>query len=359
MKLNNLGLNNKDILYRYIAGSTLYGLNIPGISDIDIRGVYLADIKDVIDLGFNYKDQVSDEKSDVVYYEINKFLRLLLKSNPNVLESLYIPKDKIIGDIHPLIREIINNKDEFLTKECFNSFCGYAITQIQKARGLNKKVFIEKMPYKTPLDFCFTTKNGESIKIEEFLKAYHMEQNKCGLSTMPNMHYIYALYYDNKNYGYRGIIGKNSNEIRLTSIPKGELPVCYMFFNKDGYSKYCKDYKEFKEWGKNRNPNRFYATIKAGKGYDQKNIMHSIRMLHMGIEIANGEGFNVVRTWDKNFLMKIRNGEFEYDYIIEYLDNKKIELDNAILDCKLKENVNIDLLNNILIDIRKKQFYTL
>ena len=30
----------------------------------------------------------------------------------------------------------------------------------------------------------------------------------------------------------------------LNSIPKGEKPIAMLYFNKDGYSVYCKKYKE-------------------------------------------------------------------------------------------------------------------
>ena len=36
-------------------------------------------------LGFGYKEQVSDDTNDIVYYELNRFMSLLLQNNPNIL----------------------------------------------------------------------------------------------------------------------------------------------------------------------------------------------------------------------------------------------------------------------------------
>ena len=101
-------------------------------------GVKDISIEDFIELYI--QSQISDEKNDITYYELGKWVELLMRANPNALESLYIPKDKVVGDIHPAIQLFIDNREMFLTKECFKSLVGYAYTQIQKATGLNKKI---------------------------------------------------------------------------------------------------------------------------------------------------------------------------------------------------------------------------
>ena len=63
-----------------------------------------------------------------------------MKSNPTALESLFIPKHCIIGEVHPMVQYIIDNRDMFLSKECFKTLLGYSYSQIYKARGLNKKI---------------------------------------------------------------------------------------------------------------------------------------------------------------------------------------------------------------------------
>jgi hypothetical protein len=38
-----------------------------------------------------------------------------------------------------------------------------------------------------------------------------------------------------------------SNQLRLSSIP-GEKSIATIVYNKDGYTKHCKDYREYQEW---------------------------------------------------------------------------------------------------------------
>ena len=42
------------------------------------------------------------------------------------------------------------------------------------------------------------------------------------------------------------LLVKKSNEIRLSSIPKGETPLIMIYYNVEAYSKYMKEYAEYK-----------------------------------------------------------------------------------------------------------------
>lgn len=126
--------NKKLIVYECISGSKAYGLDLPG-SDTDIKGVYILPQEFIY--GLNYIPQVSDKTNDTVYYELGRFIELLMRNNPNLLELLATPEDKV------LIRDPIMGKikpELFVSKKCKDSFGGYAFTQIGKARGLNKKI---------------------------------------------------------------------------------------------------------------------------------------------------------------------------------------------------------------------------
>ena len=126
------------LIYEYVRGSVLYGLDTPD-SDIDTSGVYVCRPAEL--LGFlGYMPQVSDHRHDNVWFEVGELVRLLCKSNPTALEALFVPADKVIGPVHPMMQMLIDNRDLFLSKQCFNPFFGYAKSQIEKARGLNKKI---------------------------------------------------------------------------------------------------------------------------------------------------------------------------------------------------------------------------
>ena len=81
-----------------------------------------------------------------------------------MLELLYSPEDCII-ETSPQFQLIRDNRDKFLTKKCLKSFGGYAVAQIKKAEGLDKKMNWEKdkVTRKDLLDFCYVIENGQSI----------------------------------------------------------------------------------------------------------------------------------------------------------------------------------------------------
>lgn len=393
---------NNLIIYEYKRGSHLYHLNVE-TSDEDYGGVFVCPVEDLIGLRSGYVEQVSDEKNDTVFYELGRWLELLLKANPTVLESLFAPEDCIIKS-HPIIDEIRKNRDLFVSKQCFNTFYGYGISQIGKARGLNKKIVNPVTERKDILDFCYTFKNQGSQPIKDWLKEHNLDQKYCGLVNLPNMKDVYGVYYDfaayfkfedvdwydvsfqsggvkypwsnfiseadakkisdrirNKEFfHYSGIVHpdeiEKSNTVRLSSIPKGETPICFMTYNKDGYASHCKDYKEYKEWEEKRNPVRYESNL--DKNYDSKNMMHCIRLVRMAKELAQGKGFNVVRDADRQYLLDIRNHKFEYDEVMVQVNKEVEEMEEAMKNSSLQEEIDYDKVNELLIRVRK-QFYNL
>ena len=183
--MNIQEVENK-LAYKFVRGSTLYNTTVE-TSDVDYGGVFIAPNDILLGLPDFYQDQVSDEKQGTTYYEFNRWVELLIKANPNALESLFVPTDKVIGNIHPAVQLIIDNRDMFLTKECFKSLSGYAYAQIQKCRGLNKKCVQPIMERKEVMDFCYTFKEQGSQPVKEFLKENGLDQKYCGLVSIPNM----------------------------------------------------------------------------------------------------------------------------------------------------------------------------
>ena len=388
--MNIQEVENK-LAYKFVRGSTLYNTNIE-TSDVDYGGVFILPNERLIGLSDFYQDQISDEKHDTTYYEFNRWVELLMKANPNALESLFVPTDKVIGNIHPAVQLIIDNRDMFLTKECFKSLSGYAYAQIQKCRGLNKKCVQPVMEKKEVMDFCYTFKDQGSQPMKEFLEERGYLQKYCGLVSIPNMKDTYGVYYDfashvkfefdnykdrrvflslcndwfggeyyewvfdrfvnNEFYGYSGIVhpeGK-SNEVRLSSIPKGEMPICFMTYNQQGYESHCRKYKEYYEWVEKRNPARYESNLKSN--YDVKNVAHCVRLLHMGRELAKGEGFNVVRTWDREMILDIRNHKYEYEEIIEYVEKVFAEMKELAEKCDLPKTVDKQKVNELILQAR-------
>lgn len=409
------------LLFEYVAGSHLYGLNNES-SDLDTKGLFIAPKEVLMGLGSDYQPLVSDERNDNTWFEIGNYCNLLLKSNPTVLEALFVPEDKIITPPSDIIMPLFENRDQFVTKQCFKPFISYAVEQIRKCRGQNKLIVNPVTERLTPFDFAYTFYKQGSTKIRNWLDNRGLNKDFCGLVHIPNMHDTYGVYYDwgahihhrlikyedmemaafganifgyiflcwfgygqvaedikkftkfvmeffnletkkdlkdwyDKNQEvihYRGMCLENSTDMRGSSVSKGEKPICHMVYNESGFKDHCKKYKEFQDWVKNRNPKRYESNL--GKGYDAKNLMHTFRLIHMGKEIAEGRGIILNRTEDRDFLMDVRNHKYEYDDLIAMADADKEALDKAMAESTIRETIDVDFVNELLIEIRKKAY---
>ena len=187
--------NSGRLLYEYIRGSHAYGLNVE-TSDVDTGGVYITTPDVLRGLRVNYLEQISDKKGDNVWYEIGRFLELLMTSNPNMLEALFVPERCIIYK-HPVMDVILKNRKKFLCKKVFKALSGYSYDQIQKARGLNKKITKPIKYRQNVIDFCWTFDGCQgSMRLLDWLNAHGMKQKYCGLTSIDNMPGVYGLYYD-------------------------------------------------------------------------------------------------------------------------------------------------------------------
>ncbi|MEO0470077.1 MAG: nucleotidyltransferase domain-containing protein [Bacteroidota bacterium] len=340
------------IVFECISGSHAYGLNLPE-SDLDIKGVFVLPPEKFF--GLTEVPQVSDERNDTTYFEIGRFFELLGKSNPTALELLFTPAESIRYQ-HPLFTQL--PRKLFLSKKCRDTFAGYARMQIKKARGLNKKI-LNPFPKekKDILDFCHVAEEGKSVALRSWLEKHGLRQEDCGLAKLDHMRDLFACYHDaSGQYGYKGMLRKpHATRLLLSSIPKDELPIAYLSFNEDGYTKYCKDYQQYWEWVEKRNEARYEGTIAHGKNYDAKNMMHTFRLLDMAIEIlADGE-LHLKRP-NRDELLAIRKGKFQYEELLDLAEKKLEAVENAWANSILPETPPADQIEALLIDFRKSWY---
>lgn len=339
------------IIFECISGSKAYGLATPN-SDTDIRGVFILPKEQFYSL--DYVGQINNETNDIAYYELRKFIELCAKNNPNILELLNVPEECILYK-HPIFDEI--KQEYFLSKLCKITFANYAFTQIKKARGLNKKIVntVEKVR-KSVEDFCYIRKGKKVILLRDFLFENNLKSNYCGLAKVNHIKDCYNLFY-NEKANFKGIARENSNEVCLSSISKEEKPIAMLYFNLDGYSTYCKKHKEYWSWVKKRNNERYKSNIAHDKNYDAKNMMHTFRLLHMAKEIGELGTINVKRQ-DREYLLSIKNAEFEYDQLVKRAEGIKGELDLLYKKSNLPEMPDLISVNRLLAKMRDK-FYEL
>ena len=373
-------------LYLVVRGSHAYGTNIE-TSDTDYAGVFIQSEEDI--LGNKYVEQISDDKNDIIIYEIRRFLELLGSNNPTVLELLNTPEDCVIYK-DPIFDLVLNDREKFISKVCAKSLGGYAKQQISKAKGQNKKQNWEKdkVTRKEVLDFVYVIEGEKSIPWKVWNEDKKYEEKFIGVVNVPNARDIYAVYYDfiarnmfSENipektriiliklqkesgqpmgFGYKGLVktgeginSAESNQLRLSSIPKDEEPICVVTYNKDGYTQHCNDYKSYQTWLEQRNEARWVDVQSHGQKIDGKNMMHCMRLIQMSREIAEGKGI-IVRRPNSKELISIRKGEVDLQTLIDKVEKEIVEIDKLFEESNLPDIVDNKLIHNLIVKIRKE-----
>lgn len=350
MTIEDLRAKNLIVL-ECLSGSKAYGLDTI-TSDTDLKGVFVLPKEEYY--GLNYIPQVSNATNDEVFYELGRFLELLSVNNPNILELLSTPEKAVIFK-HPFLDNI--QPEQILSKLCKDTFGKFAFSQIKKAKGLKKKI-VNPMTEerKSLLHFCYVSQEKGSIPLLKYLQHKNWRQEDCGLSRIPHMKDMYGLFYS-ENDILQGIIRTDkANDVCLSSIPQEMTQIGLMYFNKDGYSTYCKEHREYWEWVEKRNLPRFKNTEDHGKNYDAKNMMHVFRLLEMAEEIGRDKKINVERP-NRKFLLDIKSGEYEYDELLLMAEEKQKRMNDAFDSSTLPELPNKEYINKLAFELREK-FYT-
>jgi uncharacterized protein len=125
------------------------------IDDRDVFGLVVPPKK--FYFGLKEWDSAASIKThwDCELFEVRKYVRLLLKQNPNVLAHLYLrPEDRLLET--PMSKRLIENRHLFVNKDAaYGSFANYAKSQIYKMKhfsfqgymGEKRKGLVEKFGF--------------------------------------------------------------------------------------------------------------------------------------------------------------------------------------------------------------------
>src|SRR5262249_19786882 len=124
------------IIYRCQVGSRAFGL-AGDDSDDDIRGIYLPQARLHWSL-FKLPEQLefADQAKDEVYWELEKFLLLAVKANPNVLETLWTPLVLHADEVAQRLREM---RTAFLSRHLYKTYSGYVLSQFRRMANAQEK----------------------------------------------------------------------------------------------------------------------------------------------------------------------------------------------------------------------------
>lgn len=118
------------VIYRCVVGSRAYGLE-ESHSDVDYRGIYLPRSEQLWSL-YGVPEQIEVAATQEHYWELQRFLVLALKANPNVLECLYSP---LVEQATPLAQELLSLRSIFLSQLVYQTFNGYVLSQFRKMQA--------------------------------------------------------------------------------------------------------------------------------------------------------------------------------------------------------------------------------
>jgi len=170
---------NVKILTAGISGSHMWGLNTPE-SDIDIRGIYVAPIEQVLSLEHGADTiEATWGEVDVQFYEVKKAFNMLNKNNGNLVELLLSPT--VFYDTKEVPWRYIAKT--YLVKELFHYYKGYYHSQRERAsRNRGGKALL--YTYREIMQGIWLMRKGEIIhnfydlkrKFEkEFFTLAHLE----------------------------------------------------------------------------------------------------------------------------------------------------------------------------------------
>lgn len=129
-------------------GSHAHGTYVPktnpdSIDDIDLMGIAVGPKSSYVGLS-EFEQKIHQEGEwDITVFEARKFVRLLLKQNPNVLGLLWLREEDYIY-ISPAAQKLRDNREIFSSKGVYNSFTGYAAGQFHKMTHFNSE-YIDRL----------------------------------------------------------------------------------------------------------------------------------------------------------------------------------------------------------------------
>lgn len=354
------------LLFLGIVGSQSYGLATEH-SDVDRKAIFMQSNEDL--LRNKYVPQIEIDK-DFVAYELRRFLELLTVGNPNVLELLFLPTHCIESSSLEF-NYLKQHRESFLTKKCYDTFSGYARTQLNKASGINKKFKWEeaRITRKQPIDFAkfLDRQSGETLPLTEWLKVSEYTSNQVGLVALDGFRDGYKLFIDQLKWasdnhrfdvdfetrGYKGF--GDGDQPTTSEIEKYMMSqwLGFVYWNREAYSTHCKEYREYSKWLKNRNENRVATNKAHGQQYDSKNLLHLVRLIMTAEEIPTQKTLNVDRSGDRDYLLSIRRGDADLKEVIDVWTKRVESLKSLYEQSDLPDSVDIEEIENIELRLRK------
>lgn len=310
-------------------GSHAYGLNTVN-SDLDLRGVFVA--PKPYYLGFlNQVEQIeATTPNDLVIYEMRRFFALAADCNPNIIEILNTASEDVL-DCNDIGDELRWHANDFLSTNAKHRFSGYAMSQLKRIRTHFR--WLKDPPKAPPTREEFDLPPFTAISRDQLQAAEALVQKKIN-SWMPLL--------DDVSEGQKialqgqlqtflddlvtngGFLNSKHMLEQAASRAIGYDENFLLLLDKERrYSAAKHEWDNYQRWKRERNETR--ADLERKHGYDTKHAMHLVRLMRMGEEILT-TGKVIVKRPDREELLAIRNGAWEYDQLVEWAERQDAKL---------------------------------
>lgn len=312
---------DSNIILLGLGGSHAYGTNIE-TSDLDIRGIALNKKNEIL-TNDNF-DQFENNETDTVIYSFNKIVKLLSNCNPNTCEMLGLKPEHYLY-LSPIGKELLDNKEMFLSRRAVNAFAGYSYSQLRRLDNKAARLVGQEQQEQHILHSII---NAESTFPEKYFN-YQKDSIKLYVDKAVQEGYDTEIFMD----------------INLTHYPLRDYKSMWSEMNN-----IVKDYAKFGRRNK--------KAIEKGKL--GKHMMHLVRLYYMCFDILENKEIVTYRENEHEFLMSIRNGKYldenrqpipEFFEMLDGLD-KRLEYDKMNTD--LPENPDYKKINEFVASVNER-----
>lgn len=325
-----------------VSGSRAYGIHTDA-SDVDLKGVaipprrYLLGCTSVFEQADDasqmdvFHDLLNQEETEAVghsklegsIYALDKFCRLSMDGNPNMLDALFC-RDQDIRHITKLGETLRDNRELFISAKCKHTFSGYAHQQLHRIKLHRRWLLnpVEEEPSRTEYNL-FSGINPGQVKaamaaVQKVIDGWELDLSRLDASErIPVMEGVaqfmaeYSIVGQDKWQAAARSIGYSDNFLEILDRERR-------------WKNACEDRKKYEHWKKHRNPAR--AALEARYGYDTKHGAHLYRLLKMAKEILISGQVNIWRD-DHEQILAIRSGQWSYEKLLEWADAQNREID--------------------------------
>lgn len=369
-------------------GSHAYGTSTP-TSDLDMRGFCIPPKPYFLGAHKRFEQAEFKGDPDVTVFGVQKFFKLAIDNNPNILEILFTdPQDHLI--VTPAGRKILDSRHKFVAKKAKFTFSGYAVSQLKKIKSHYK--WISNPPKAPPNRMDFGLPERTVIPSDQLQAAQSMIRKQIEQWNVPidelddaariavQERFVEALALIET--GYRAqIVAELKGRLEEVTQDLPDEPVEYgleeavvvvqhmpganleriagnllgfsdnfleLLDKERQYKAKMDEWRSYQTWLATRNPKR--SELEKKWGYDTKHAMHLVRLMRMCREILEGKGV-IVRRPDADELMEIRNGLWKYEELLEWASKQEKELEPIYKASTLPHSAPVVELDDLLVSV--------